>query len=92
MIEVLQEITNWGDEKVSNHTYIVKNKTSLIGYIPKGSKKIIEFKKPLSFSKSRRKFIGKNTIVYRENLLNMGVLKYEEKIFSKTKNEQQSFW
>ena len=59
MIEVLQEITNWGDEKVSNHTYIVKNKTSLIGYIPKGSKKIIEFKKPLSFSKSRRKFIGK---------------------------------
>ena len=32
--------------------------------------------------------LGKNTIVYRENLLNMGVLKYEEKIFSKTKNEQ----
>tara|TARA_Y100000114_G_C11675214_1_gene285823 strand:- start:35 stop:229 length:195 start_codon:yes stop_codon:yes gene_type:complete len=57
VIEVLQEITDWGDEKVSNHTYIVKNKSSLVGYIPKGSKKIIEFKKPLSFSKSRRKFI-----------------------------------
>ena len=59
MIEVLQEITDWGDEKVSNHTYIVKNKSSLVGYIPKGAKEIIEFKKPLSFSKSRRKFIVK---------------------------------
>ena len=58
MIEVLQEITDWGDEKVSNHTYIVKIKL-LVGYIPKQLKKIIEFKKPLSFSKSRRKFIGK---------------------------------
>jgi len=59
VIEVLQEITDWGDEKVSNHTYIVKNKSSLVGYIPKGAKEIIEFKKPLSFSKSRRKFIVK---------------------------------
>tara|TARA_B100000214_G_scaffold48992_1_gene30659 strand:+ start:462 stop:788 length:327 start_codon:yes stop_codon:yes gene_type:complete len=56
MIEILQEITDWGEDKVSNHIYYVRNKTSLIAYIPEGSKKKIEFTKPLSFSKSRRRF------------------------------------
>ena len=56
MIEILQEITDWGEERISNHTYYVSNKTSLAAYIPEGSKKKIEFTKPLSFSKSRRKF------------------------------------
>jgi|TARA_R110000787_G_scaffold29520_1_gene79967 hypothetical protein len=56
MIETLQEITDWGEDKVSNNTYIVKNKIRLIGYIPKGSKTQIDFKRPLFFSKSRRKF------------------------------------
>jgi len=56
MIEILQEITDWGEDKVSNHIYYVRNKTSLIAYIKKGSKKKITFPKPLSFSKSRRKF------------------------------------
>ena len=56
MIEILQEITDWGEDKVSNHTYYVRNKTSLVAYIREGWKKKIEFTKPLSFSKSRRKF------------------------------------
>ena len=56
MIEILQEITDWGEDKVSNHIYYVRNKTSLVAYIPEGSKKKITFTKPLSFSKSRRKF------------------------------------
>ena len=56
MIEILQEITDWGEERISNHTYYVKDKVRLVAYIPEGSKKKIEFTKPLSFSKSRRKF------------------------------------
>ena len=55
-IEILQEITDWGEDKVSNNTYIVENKSKLLAYIPQGSKKKITFTKPLSFSKSRRKF------------------------------------
>ena len=56
MIEILQETTDWGEDKVSNHIYYVRNKTSLVAYIPEGSEKKIKFTKPLSFSKSRRKF------------------------------------
>ena len=56
MIEILQEITDWGEDKVSNNTYIVENKNKLLAYIPQGSKNKITFTKPLSFSKSRRKF------------------------------------
>ena len=56
MIEILQEITDWGEDKVSNNTYYVRNKSKLMAYIPQGSDKKIEFTKPLSFSKSRRKF------------------------------------
>ena len=55
-IEILQEITDWGEDKVSNHIYYVRNKTSLIAYIKENTKKKITFTKPLSFSKSRRKF------------------------------------
>ena len=56
MIEKLQEITEWGEDKVSNHIYYVKDKTSWIAYIQEGTKKKITFTKPLSFSKSRRRF------------------------------------
>jgi hypothetical protein len=56
MIETLQEITDWGEDKVSNNTYIVENKNKLLAYIPQGSRKKITFAKPLSFSRSRRKF------------------------------------
>ena len=56
MIEILQEITDWGEDKVSNHIYYVKDKTKLVAYIPQGTTKKIELTKPLMFSKSRRKF------------------------------------
>jgi hypothetical protein len=56
MIEILQEITDWGEDKVSNNTYFVKNKIRLVAYIKEGTSKKIEFTRPLFFSKSRRKF------------------------------------
>ena len=43
MIEILQEITDWGEDKVSNNTYIVENKNNLLAYIPQGSKNKITF-------------------------------------------------
>ena len=56
MIEILQEITDWGEERIANNTYYVRNKTSLVTYIPTGSKNKLEFTKPLTFSKYRRTF------------------------------------
>ena len=56
MIEILKEMTDWGEDKVSNNIYYVRNKTSLVAYVPEGSGRKIEFSKPLFFSKSRRKF------------------------------------
>ena len=43
MIEILQEITDWGEDKVSNNTYYVRNKSKLMAYITQGSDKKIEF-------------------------------------------------
>jgi hypothetical protein len=56
MIQILKEITEWGDQKVSNGYYYVNSSGYLIGYMPPlGPYK--EFKKPIKqFSKSRRKF------------------------------------
>ena len=56
MIEILQKITDWGEDKVSNNTYFVKNKIRLVAYIKEGTSKKIEFTRPLFFCKSRRKF------------------------------------
>lgn len=51
MIEILQEVTDWGDEKVSNGIYYVNEKGWLVQYND------TVFKNPLKgFSKSRRKF------------------------------------
>ena len=56
-MEYLQEITDWGDVNVSNHTYIVNKASQLVGYIKQGTTEEIIFKKPMKqFSKSRRKF------------------------------------
>ena len=46
MIEILQEITDWGEDKVSNHIYYVRNKTSLVAYIPEGSERKISLLSP----------------------------------------------
>ena len=50
-IKMMQEVTDWGDEAVSNGVYHINEKGELVGY----NEKI--FKNPLKqFSKSRRKF------------------------------------
>ena len=56
MIEILQEITDWGENRISNNIYYVKDKVRLVAYIPEGTEKKIKFTKPLPFSKSRRRF------------------------------------
>ena len=56
MIEVLQEITDWGDQSVSNGIYHVNDSGQLVAYqAPEGELKT--FLNPIKqFSKSRRKF------------------------------------
>lgn len=54
-MKVLQEITDWGEDRVSNNIYFI-DKTKLHAYIKEGTDKIIKFSRPLSFNKSRRKF------------------------------------
>ena len=54
-MKVLQEITDWGEDRVSNNIYFIDN-TKLHAYIKEGTDKIIKFSRPLSFNKSRRKF------------------------------------
>jgi hypothetical protein len=56
MIEVLQEITDWGDQSVSNGIYHVNDSGQLVAYqAPEGALKTF-FNPIQQFSKSRRKF------------------------------------
>lgn len=56
MIEILKEVTDWGDHTVNNGFYHVNGAGQLIAHQPAGGKLTI-FKNPLkNFSKSRRKF------------------------------------
>lgn len=58
MYTYLKEITDWGEHKVKNHTYIFNEKGQNVGYIKTGTKEELFYKKPSKlFSKSRRKFI-----------------------------------
>lgn len=51
-VQVLQEITDWD---IPNHTYYIDSSGKMVGYISSnGTSKV--FKKPLSFSRSGRKF------------------------------------
>lgn len=54
-MKVLQEITDWGEDRLSNNIYFI-DKNKLHAYIKEGTDEIIKFSRPLSFSKSRRKF------------------------------------
>ena len=54
----LKEITDWGEHKVKNHTYIFNEKGQNVGYIKTGTKEELFYKTTSKlFSKSRRKFI-----------------------------------
>ena len=56
MIEILKEVTDWGDLNISNGFYHVNGQTQLVAYQPVGGELKV-FKKPMKhFSKSRRKF------------------------------------
>jgi len=55
---LLKETTNWGDNNISNHTYIMEKKgaSKIIGYVRQGETEPHFFNKPLTFTKSRRTF------------------------------------
>ena len=58
MMKVLKEITEWDSPNQPNHTYILNDKSRLIGYIPSSaSPQPFWFKQPMSFYKSRRQFV-----------------------------------
>jgi len=57
-MKLLKEITDWtASENQKNHTYILNDKSRLIGYIPFESNDTQWFKTPKSFYKSRRRFV-----------------------------------
>ena len=56
MYEVLLETTVWPDN-TPNHAYVLNDAGKMVAYYPMGDfKNLVEFKKPLPFYKSRRKF------------------------------------
>ena len=57
MIEILQEITDWGDLKVNNGVYHINGAGSLVAYQVNADAEVQVLKSPSKqFSKSRRKF------------------------------------
>jgi len=57
MIEILKEVTDWGELNIHNGFYHVNGQTQLVAYQPVGGELKV-FKKPMKhFSKSRRKFV-----------------------------------
>lgn len=57
MIEILQEITDWGDLKVNNGVYHINGSGSLVAYQVNQDAEVQVLKTPSKqFSKSRRKF------------------------------------
>ena len=57
MIEILKEVTDWGDHTITTGFYHVNGQTQLVAYQPPGGDLKV-FNKPMkNFSKSRRKFV-----------------------------------
>jgi hypothetical protein len=54
-METIKEITKW-DDGTPNHAYILNDKGKMVAHKPPGKPWIVA-KHPLSFSKSRRKFV-----------------------------------
>ena len=53
IVEILQETTNW---EFPNHEYHLNSQGKLVAYRLEGKEELHVFKKPLEFSKARRKF------------------------------------
>jgi|TARA_B100002019_G_scaffold266892_1_gene257549 hypothetical protein len=57
MIEILQEVTDWGKLKVNNGIYHVNSAGKLVAYQPNSKAEVQHLKVPSTqFSKARRKF------------------------------------
>jgi hypothetical protein len=72
MIEILQEITDWGKYKVNNGIYHVNSAGKLIAYQPSSEEPVQKLNVPSTqFSKSRRKFkkIGAYPEPKKENVI-----------------------
>ena len=52
----LKEVTVWDMDFQPNHTYFLNEAGKMVAYIKKGTTEILYNKKPMSFSKTRRKF------------------------------------
>ena len=52
----LKEVTDWDMDFQPNHTYFLNEAGKCVAYIKKGTTEILYNKKPMSFSKSYRKF------------------------------------
>jgi hypothetical protein len=57
--QALKEITDWSECKYNqpNHTYFLNDQGKLVGYKLAGEDVFTTFAKPLSFTKTGRKFI-----------------------------------
>lgn len=57
-MKYFQEVTDWGDNKVHNHIYYLKDdKSSMVGYIKFGTKKLHKFVAPITIDVRGRKFV-----------------------------------
>ena len=56
-MKYFQEVTDWGDN-IPNHIYYMKDdKSSTVGYIKHGTKKLFKFKSPIAIDVRGRKFV-----------------------------------
>ncbi len=72
MIEILQEVTDWGKYKVNNGVYHVNSAGKLVAYQVNQDSEVQVLTKPSNlFSKSRRKFvkIGKRAEELNKNII-----------------------
>lgn len=74
-----QEVTVWNTSySVQNHIYYVNDsKTHAVGYIRRGTKKLIKFSKPMRFESRGRKFVLVNRVAESDTVY-----------FPKTKEEK----
>ena len=68
MIEILKEVTDWGDHNCHNGFYHVNGQSQLVAYQTVGGNLKV-YKTPIkSFSKSRRKFVKVGDYQEKDNL------------------------
>jgi len=71
-MEILQEITDWGEGRIPNHIYHVTDNGKLVAYQISGTDKLIKFNHPMPFDKRRRKFKVLKTVKESTPTQNIG--------------------